>query len=142
MDKQQKMKIALSMLVLVMAFVWGPMIMGGGSKKKGKSTGNMSSTAILKESGSDLIALARLSERKKARTSYEDWGRSPFTLSQNPKASVLEGILWDVQDPKAMINGYILGIGEKVGAGVITDIQPASVTIKTGTAEKIYQLGQ
>ena len=48
----------------------------------------------------------------------------------------------DAQDPKAMINGYILGVGDKVGSGVITEIQKTSVTIKTGTAEKTYHLGQ
>jgi len=142
MDKQQKLKIVLPILAIVMAFVWGPVILGGGSKKKDQGSNNASSSGVSQVSHSDLIILARSSERKKAKTSYTEWGRNPFTLSASPKASVLEGILWDAQDPKAMINGRILGIGEKVGSGEITDIQRTSVTIKTGTKEKVYRLGQ
>ena len=142
MDKQQKLKIALPILILVMAFVWGPAIMGSGSKKNGKSVGNVSSGSVSQGSNLDLIALARSSERKKARTSYVDWGRNPFTLSESPKASVLEGIMWDAKNPQAIINGNILGIGEKVGSGVIVDIQKTSVIIKNGAIEKEYRLGQ
>ena len=142
MDKQQKLKIALPILALIMIFVWGPVIMGSGSKKKDKSSGNVSSGATSSGSNLELIALVRSSERKKAKTSYADWGRNPFTLSESPKASVLEGIMWDAQDPKAIINGNILGIGDRVGSGEIVDIQKTSVTIQNGTVEKVYHLGQ
>ena len=97
---------------------------------------------MLQGSNLDLIALARSSERKKAKTSYVDWGRNPFTPSESPKASVLEGIMWDAKNPQAIINGNILGIGEKVGSGVIVDIQKTSVIIKNGAIEKEYRLGQ
>jgi len=142
MDKQTKLKIALPALILVMIFVWGPVIMGSSSKNKGKSSGSVSLGSVSQGSNSDLIALARSSERRKARTSYTEWQRNPFTLSESPKASVLEGIMWDAQNPKAIINGYILGIGERVGAGYIVDIQQTSVTIKTGKSERIYNLGR
>ena len=142
MDKNQKLKIALPILVIIMAFVWGPMIMGGGSKKKDISAGNVSAGAASQGSNLGLMTLARSNERKKAKTSYTDWGRNPFMLLERPKASVLEGIMWDAQNPKAIINGYILGIGEKIGLEEIVDIQPTSVTVKSGTTEKVYRLGQ
>jgi len=99
MDKQQKLKIALPILVVVMAFVWGPVIMGGGSKQKNASkTNNIGTSTSLQEGSADLIVLGRSNERKKARTSYTDWGRNPFTLSASPKASVLEFFFLTVND--------------------------------------------
>ena len=143
MDKQQKLKIALPVLVVIMAMVWVPVITGGGSRqKKGNAGGNLGASAMPSGSGGDLMALARSNERNKARTSFSDWGRDPFTPVESPKASVLEGIMWDAQAPQAIINGNILGVGDRVGPGVIVDIQQDSVTIKTGTEEKEYRLGQ
>ena len=140
MDKQQKLKIALPILIVVMAFVWGPVIISSGSKPK--SASHIGTVADLQGGGVELMALARSNERKKARTSYTDWGRNPFTLVESPKASVLEGILWDVKDPKVIISGEILGVGDKTGSGEIVDIQQNSVTISDGSVEKVYRLGQ
>ena len=142
MDKQQKLKIALPILILVMVIVWGPMMSGKNGKKKDGSSGQSASNAATQGADSDLLSLARFSERKKARTAYTEWGRNPFVLSEGPKSSVLEGIMWDAQNPKAIINGYILGIGDKVGTGEIVDIQQTSVTVRTGAEEKVYSLGQ
>ena len=143
MDKQKKLKIALPILILVMAFVWGPVIIGGGSKHKSASkTNNNGKNISIQGSSADLIVLARSNERKKAKTSYADWGRNPFTISESPKASVLEGIMWDAQNPQAIINGNILGVGDSVGSGEIVDIQQNSVIIRNGTIEKEYRLGQ
>ncbi|MCK4882915.1 MAG: hypothetical protein KAS92_07820 [Candidatus Omnitrophica bacterium] len=140
MDKQQKLKIALPVLAVVMAFVWGPVITGSGSKPK--SASHTGTVAALQGGGAELMALARSNERKKARTSYTDWGRNPFTLAESPEASVLEGILWDVKDPKVIISGEILGVGDKTGSGEIVDIQSNSVTINDGSGEKVFSLGQ
>ena len=143
MDKQKKMQIALPILFIVMAFVWGPVITGGGSKRKNESKVNPSGISTsLQGSSADLVVLARSNERKQARTSHVDWGRNPFMLSESPKASILEGIMWDAQDPKAIINGNIIGVGDRVGSGEVVDIQQNSVTIRNGTIEKEYRLGQ
>ncbi|MBN1870634.1 MAG: hypothetical protein JW847_08680 [Candidatus Omnitrophica bacterium] len=146
-DKQQKLKIALPVLIVIMAFVWGPVIFGSGSKQKAESVGKRVSrgdrpAAPTSGSGSDLMALARSNERKKAKTSFSDWGRNPFSIAESPKASVLEGILWDANNPKAIMNGNILGVGDRVDSGTIIDIQQDSVRIKAGTVEKEYRLGQ
>ena len=143
MDKSQKLKIALPVLILVMAFVWGPVITGSGSKRKGAGkTNNIGISTNLHGSSADLIVLARSNERKKARTSYTEWGRNPFTLFKRPKASVLEGIMWDARNPKAIINGNIFGVGDSVGSGEVVDIQRNSVVIKNGAIEKEYRLGE
>ncbi len=140
MDNQQKLKIALPVLIVIMAFVWGPVITGSGSKPK--SASNADPVAAPQGGGAELMALARSNERKKARTSYTDWGRNPFVLSKDTKASTLEGILWDEKNPKAIISGNIVGIGDRIGKGVIVDIKKNSVTVKVGEVEEEFHLDQ
>lgn len=143
MNKQQKLKIALPMLVVIMAFVWGPVIIGSGSKRKadkGNSAGNSQGMQQASGNSIDLTALSRVGRRQKTRTSYADWGRNPFVLKQVIKALAVEGILWDENDPKAIINGNIVGIGDQVGSSIIIDIKPSSVTIKGDMGETILNL--
>ncbi len=140
MNKQQKLKIALPILAVIMAFVWGPIIMGSGSKRnadKSRPSGNGGTVNQGNNRNVDLTNLAYVGKRKKARTSFEDWGRNPFVLTQAIKALTIEGILWDEQDPKAMINGYIVGVGDKVGSNTIINITPTSVTIKGDAGESV-----
>ena len=141
MDKQKKLILLLPVLLAIMAIVWGPVIMGGGSKKKDQQSGRARSGAVSSGSAADLLTMARSAERKKAKTKFEQWGRNPFTVAESPKAAMLEGIMWDARNPKAIINGQVLGVGDRVGSGEIVDIQPNSVTIQTGTTKKVYKFG-
>jgi len=137
-NKQQKLKIALPILVVVMAFVWGPVFTGSGSKnKKNKNKKSVSVNFVSNVNSSDLVAMSRLGARKKVKTSYADWGRNPFMPGYDQKALVLEGIVWDETNPKAIINGGIFGIGDHAGLNRIIAIKKDSVVIinKTGTVE-------
>ena len=53
------------------------------------------------------------------------------------KALVLEGIVWDEKNPKVIINGNILGVGDHTGSNRIIAIKKDSVVIinRTGTVE-------
>jgi hypothetical protein len=73
------------------------------------------------------------------------WGRDPFVYqsSYTEGASVdlkLEGIVWDRENPKAMISGVIIGIGEHIGNYTILEIKPNSVLITDGTDDIILRL--
>ena len=116
MDKQKKLMIVLLVIGLIMAFVWVPVMRGSGAKKSKKNMGRAVSGGLSAGSSRDLIALGQSNERKKAKTFYADWGRNPFILSGSPKASVLEGIMWDANFPKAIINGNIFGVGDETGS--------------------------
>jgi len=125
-DKQQKLKIALPILIVVMAFVWGPVIMG--SNKKDSS--NKSSKNINEGVDSSNLAVMSLSGvRKKAKTIYTDWGQNPFMLKRAPKALYIEGIMWDANNPQAIINGKMVGIGDLVESKTVIEIKRSSIIL-------------
>ena len=137
MDKQQKLKIALPVLAVIMAFVWGPLIFGSGSSKSDNNTGSVSKGIVKSMGGLDVAALSGTGGQKKARSIYAKWGQNPFMLKRAPKAINIEGIMWDKKNPKAIINGDIFGIGETVESKTIVDIRPNSVIIKGDDGKEI-----
>jgi len=69
-----------------------------------------------------------------------NWDRDPFAY--RPVASIgiggglnLEGIVWDEENPKAMVDGTILGIDEKIGDYTIVDITKDGVLLTDGTKQ-------
>ena len=134
MNKQQKLKIALPILIVVMAFVWGPVIFGSGSKSKGDNSTSRVNKNM--QEGMSGFAVPSVASQKKAKTAYARWGSNPFMLKRTPKAINLEGILWDANDPKAIINGNIVGVGETVEGKMIVEIKANSVIIKGDDGEE------
>ena len=142
MNKQQKLKIALPLLAVVMFFVWKPVIMGSGAKKSGSkdsvpSSGQSALPASLSRAG--LVQLAHVGKVNRVRSKFTDWDRNPFVLGQKQDTLMIEGILWDERNPSVMINGNILGVGDKVGDTTVVDIKPNSVTLKDKKGE--FELG-
>lgn len=134
MDRQQKLKIALPILFVVMAFVWGPVIMGPGKKNDlDNNAKNINEVA----DGMDSAAMFRIDARKRAKTAYTGWGQNPFMLKRAPKAFYIEGIMWDEKNPKAIINGNIVGIGDAVESKTIVDIKPSSIIIKGDDGKEV-----
>lgn len=74
-------------------------------------------------------------KRERARSSFNSWKRSPFvpqSLSGN-KSLVLNGILWDQKDPKAIINDKIVGVGDTVAKHRVIEIKKDQVILGIGT---------
>lgn len=139
MDKQKKLKIALPILIAVMAYVWGPVIMGSG-KKTDPSGGQGRAGGLSRdktEGGMDITAMSNAPTRNKARTTYDAWGQNPFMITQPPKAISVEGILWDATDPQVMINGNILGVGSNIATNLIIEIKPTSVILQNDKGEMV-----
>lgn len=95
----------------------------------------------------EAISVARRivpTERKAAKTDFIAWGRNPFVQKESPGAKVsklvLGGIMWNVENPKAMINNEIVGIGDKVGGNTVVDIKKNSVTVNDGTEDFVLRL--
>ncbi|MFH1504664.1 MAG: hypothetical protein ABIH08_04695 [Candidatus Omnitrophota bacterium] len=70
----------------------------------------------------------------------DKYGREdPFNPVFNEKAIVsstgLSGIIWDEQNPKAIINGEIIGIGEEIGSNKIIKIEQNKVILSDGSSE-------
>jgi type II secretory pathway component PulC len=77
--------------------------------------------------------------RKK--TVYSQWGRSPFLPSEYIKKTtslVLNGILWDRDNPQAVINGKIVKVGSKIDSKEVIEIKEDRVILSDGT--KIFEL--
>ena len=135
MNKQQKLRIALPVLAVIMFFVWKPVLMGSGPKGKDKGASQPAKDNSLSVSQSEFSMLLSAEQKQRARSAYQDWGRNPFALGQKQDTLMIEGILWDQQSPKVMINGNILGVGEKFGSVTIVDIKPNTVILKDKDAE-------
>ena len=76
-------------------------------------------------------------ERHEARSSYPNWGRSPFVLQTGTqeKGLVLNGIAWDLKAPKAIINDQIVGVGDRVAGQKVVAIQSTGVTLNDGVQD-------
>lgn len=66
--------------------------------------------------------------------------RDPFTYAPTYSAGgsgdlKLDGILYDKESPKAMINGIILGVGERIDNYTVSAITPDSVLLTDGANE-------
>jgi len=136
-DKQQKLKVALPVLAVIMAFVWGPLIFGSGSSKDNNKTGNVSNSVETSTGKLNIAVLSGTGDQKKARTIYTKWGQNPFMLKRAPKTLNIEGIMWDENDPKAIINGNIVGAGEVVEGKTIIEIKSTSVIIRGDDGKNI-----
>lgn len=82
-------------------------------------------------------------ERRSAkRTRFTSWGRNPFSLENaSIVSSGLKGILWDKENPKAIINDNIVGIGDKVDANTVVDIKQDRVILNNGAQDFELKLG-
>lgn len=78
-------------------------------------------------------------KRSVGRTTFTSWGRNPFILKEvrEKKKAVLtlNGILWDKDKPKAVINDAIVGVGDSVGENKIVSIGQDYVILNDGTSD-------
>jgi len=54
----------------------------------------------------------------------------------------LTGIIWNEQDPKAIINNEIVGVGDEVGEEIVIEITPNSVILSDGTSHSKLRLSR
>jgi hypothetical protein len=83
------------------------------------------------------------SEEEREAFIKEGWGRDPFFFEPSSAAGgiegfVLNGIVWDAQNPYAIINDNIVKIGDKIGDMVVVGINEKSVVLEE--SGKIYTL--
>ena len=124
------------------------LIYGISSSSKGRGGAIVSSPAI---GGAQIPAVTIESQgaasikRRAKRSSFQSWSRSPF-IPKSAKGSSyqmeLSGILGSGQNLKAMINGQILGKGDKLGSAIIKDIAPDRVILNDGSKDIVLKLEQ
>jgi len=81
-------------------------------------------------------------KRRAKKTKYEKWGRNPFAPKglNDSQGMVLDGIMWQPENPKAIISGQVVGKGAKIGDKIVTDIKRNTVIIKDGAEEITLRL--
>lgn len=116
------------------------------SPPKGRSSA--ARTAPIKESGISLPvteshqAMSPIKRRAK-RSSFTDWARSPFIPKgmKGPSYQMeLSGILGSGKNLKAMINGEVVGKGDKIGSTTVVDILPDRVTLNDGSKDIVLRM--
>ena len=118
-------------------------------KKKQPAPDQQSAAAAGESMGDQLVYVTNLRVMDKLRDDQraawdKEWGRDPFeppaTLSTVVKAVnlTLQGVLWDLRNPKAIVNDKTLYKGDTLYGYTVVDIQPRSVILKTG--EKTIEL--
>ena len=81
--------------------------------------------------------IQRKVERK--RSVYTSLGRNPFmpkgTKAVEFRKLSLNGIVWDEEGYKAVINNTVVGIGDKIGKNIVIDITKNSVILNDGVSD-------
>src|SRR3989338_6045715 len=150
MDKKYKIKlmgIAVLSLVLILALANAHKTL---SKVKERRKKTLVSSALTKVSGANLPydvlypsgKKGELSEGLYRRLEEESknfkLARDPFnqyeivTKDASGSGSSLQGIIWDEKSPKAVINGKIVGPGDRVEDKVVLEIFTDRVVLSNG----------
>ena len=124
-DKKAIILVILSVLAVV-SLIYGINAAArrpaGGKKDAGKPVEKAKSFAI--------------AGRKAKRTSYRQWKRNPFVQPGAAKSGlVLNGIIWDTANPKAMIGNVFVSKGDSLEGYKVVDIKPKSVILNDGTRD-------
>ena len=95
------------------------------------------------QSGREFAMPQRAAQREaqRQRTTLLAWGRDPFTrgaATGDGSGLALAGILWDPQQPMAIINGRTVQVGAELEGYRVTDITQDRVSVTDGT--QIFQL--
>ena len=145
MDKQKRSLIILGAVFLVGAAVWIRGLTVPVRPRSGAASSQipvamfLRSTPVVPSSSQHHVAGER------GRTRFSDWDRSPFLLhgelAQGVRGLLLDGIVWDAQNPLAMINNQVLAVGDSVGRSRITRITKTEVFLEEEGSEFILRLG-
>ncbi len=81
-------------------------------------------------------------KKNKKRTSYQDWGKNPFSASKAASASAagsqgarLGGIIYDANDVCALINDELVHRGDSVDGKKVLEIHRDRVILNDGTKD-------
>ncbi|OGW94250.1 MAG: hypothetical protein A3G36_05480 [Omnitrophica bacterium RIFCSPLOWO2_12_FULL_45_13] len=77
-------------------------------------------------------------ERRAKRSEFKSWKRNPFVPvggAPIPANLILSGIIWNKENPKAVIGDAIVAKGGKISGNTVLDIQQDRVILTDGTKD-------
>jgi hypothetical protein len=133
MERNKKIAIA-GILVIVIALIGMPK----GKKKREVYSGRV--PGYIEEAVSSAAAV------QGRRTEFAEWGRNPFMFTKTAGETLsefsLNGVLWDTENPKAIINGRIVGVGDNVREYTVIEIMQNKVILSDGARDFELRVGQ
>ena len=107
-----------------------------------RRTSSKPGTALRNEKSKPAAKIAPVKRRTK-KTKFVFWARNPFAPKEILKIKVvkltLNGILWDEENPKAIINNVIVTIGDTIGENTVVGIKNDRVILNDGIRD--FELG-
>ena len=144
MSRSQKQLLALALLVVVLIGVFlrafAPRRAASRAAASAEAAAEpMPAASTIPGVSAPQEVLARR-EAQRARASELSWNRDPFTRGRSVAVGgfTLSGILWDAQQPIAIINGQMLQVGEELDGYRVAEIAQDRVSLTDGT--HTYQL--
>ena len=145
MTRRQKQSAMLAALAVVLVAVYVRAFMPKRSAQQSAVPSTAVSVQPPAEVPSGPAALAPQEvlaqrEAQRLRASELNWNRDPFTRGRTGAVGgfTLSGILWDTQQPIAIINGQMLRVGEELDGYRVADIGQDHASLTDGT--HTYQL--
>lgn len=140
MDKKRLEMIITAALILVLIFAWANSAKT--LKKRSSPTGTLGSTPIQ-------TRVYPGQEKEEISGSNLVWGRCPFSgkiYTEKEGLGIvnlkLDGIIWDRQQPLAVINGRVLEIGGRIEGNTVVDIKEDRVILNNGSNNLELKLGR
>jgi len=127
------------MAALVVVFIWlliDLIIKTSADHRRGVTDLSAKSTKI----SSEIFDLKKMEEIEELDL---NWGRDPFyfdVVQENAAPLELAGILWDENNPQAILNDDIVGLGAVVEGYTVATIAEQYIILKKGNSEKKLQL--
>ena len=135
-------KKLLILIVLSIGAVFS-LIYGTVTSSKGRLKPSVSHLVIKQGKNSQLAKEDISAKSRPKRTDFASWGRNPFMLKKvKDKKLTLNGIIWDAKNPQAVINGEIVGVGDKVSKYSVVDININAVVLNDGKRDFELRLGK
>ena len=134
----------LIILIILMVAAALSLIYGITVSPKGKRGTSVKTPVVEQHEGVEPARRIVPTKRRAKKTAFTIWGRNPFVPKQAPIAPgaelSLDGIMWHEANPKAMINGIIVGVGDKIGPNKIVSIKKDRVLLNDGIEDFAIRL--
>ena len=145
MNRLQRQALIFGILVCVMAAVYARAFALRRSARRPAvpPTAASAQRPVGVSAGPDVSSPQEVLAHREAQRAYAgglSWNRDPFARGRTGAVGgfTLSGILWDAQQPIAIINGQMLQVGEELDGYRVADIGQDHVSLTDGT--HTYQL--
>lgn len=118
------------------------LIYGITAPPRGRARGVKTVAAVPGEKPSTRVPVP--ADRLGKKTTYEGWKRNPFAPSGSGRSGelALGGIMWQEENPRAMISDSLVSKGDVVEGCEVIEIKRDRVILKSGTETITLKLGE